>query len=308
MDVVQIEGLVKRYQPEGPLALDGVDLRIPRGALFGLLGPNGAGKSTLLSILLGLTKPTSGSVSIAGLQVDDDVAAVRRCTGLVPQELAFYPMLSIEENLSLFAALVTHDRARRNRRREFCIEAAGLQEFLHQPAGACSGGQQRRLNLALGLLGEPEVLCLDEPTVGIDPQSRHYILEVIRELNRGGMTVIYTSHYLSEVQQLCTQLAVLDHGRVLLEGPTEELLSVEHADIVEFELDGELSREDCATIQGFLDAEGNRVRIAQENPDRALRALFAVLDRRQVRVVAIRQQAVTLEQLYLQLTHTELRE
>ena len=308
MDMVRVENLVKRYRPDGPLALDGIDLSVPRGALFGLLGPNGAGKSTLLSILLGLVRPGSGSVSIAGLDVREQTAAVRRLTGLVPQELAFYPMLSVEENLSLFAALATPDRAARKRRREFCIEAAGLQEFLHQPAGACSGGQQRRLNLAIGLLGEPELLCLDEPTVGIDPQSRHYILEVIRELNRGGMTVIYTSHYLSEVQQLCTELAVLDHGRVILEGPTEKLLAVKHADVVEFELDRNLEREQCASIPGFLDLEENRLRIAQENPDQAMRSLLALLDREQVRVVAIRQQAVTLEQLYLQLTHTELRE
>ena len=302
MDFIGIDKLVKRYPSTGQVALHDVSLRVPRGSLFGLLGPNGAGKSTLLSILLGLLPRTSGKVVIGGFDLGTETAAIRRITGLVPQELAFYPALTVTENLTLFAGLLSLSRAERENRISFVVDAADLREFLDQPAGACSGGQQRRLNLALGLLGKPELLCLDEPTVGIDPHSRQYILDVIRRLNADGVTVIYTSHYLSEVQQLCTRLAVLDHGRVIAEGKTADLLSTGTADIVDAELDGPIAASRLVAMPGFIGAHENRVRFAQQDPDAALRALLEIAQAEGRRLVSLRPRAVSLEQLYLQLT------
>lgn len=306
--LARIERLVKRYPGQEQAALRDVSLEIPAGALFGLLGPNGAGKSTLLSILLGLLPKTAGHVIIDGHDLETDAAAIRRVTGLVPQELAFYPMLTVRENLDVFAGLLGCSDAERRRRIDFAVDAAGLQRFLQRAAGACSGGQQRRLNLALGLLGDPRILCLDEPTVGIDPQSRHYILDVIRTLNAGGVTVIYTSHYLEEVQQLCDSLAVLDHGRVIAAGPTRELLAAEMPEALDIELDGDLDAAATAPLAGVTPTGPARLRLASADPDRALRDLLAVLAAADRRIIAIHRDAVTLEQLYLRLTRKALRD
>jgi ABC-2 type transport system ATP-binding protein len=223
--LIEITGVAKRYRNAGRPALDGVTLSVAEGAIFGLLGPNGAGKTTLISILLGLVRKDAGAVRVGGHDMDDALPAVRRLCGLAPQELGFYPMLTVEENLRFYGAAGGLKGAALAHETEFAVDTAQLGDHRGKHASQLSGGLKRRLNLALSLLHAPRILVLDEPTVGVDPQSRAFILDVIRRLRtERGLTVIYTSHYMDEVQALCDRIAILDHGRVLAEGTVRELL------------------------------------------------------------------------------------
>jgi ABC-2 type transport system ATP-binding protein len=205
-----------RYRANGPWVLQGVDLRVAAGEIFGLLGPNGAGKTTLISIIVGLAAPTRGRIARAG--------SMQR-PALVPQDLAFYPMLTGRENLAFFGGMLGLWGARLRRRMDYGIAFAGLAPAIDQRAGDYSGGMKRRLNLAIGLLAETELILLDEPTVGVDPQSRAFILDAIRGLRTEGKTVVYTSHYMEEVEYLCDRVAILDNGRVLTQGRLDTLLT-----------------------------------------------------------------------------------
>jgi ABC-2 type transport system ATP-binding protein len=230
--LIEISGVSKRYRGAPSAALAGVNLAIPEGTVFGLLGPNGAGKTTLLSVLLGLVRKDAGRVAVAGHDMDRELPVIRRLCGLAPQDLGFYPMLTVAENLRFYAGAGGLGGAKLRERVEFAAGTAQLGEHLHKRADALSGGLKRRLNLALSLLHAPRVLFLDEPTVGVDPQSRAFILQVIRRLrDERGLTVIYTSHYMEEVQQICDRVAILDQGRVLAEGDLKALLAQGHRDL-----------------------------------------------------------------------------
>ena len=223
--LIEISGVSKRYPGSEAPALDDVNLNIQLGSIFGLLGPNGAGKTTLLSILLGLTRKNSGQVHLAGLDLERELPAIRRFSGLAPQELGFYPMLTAKENLRFYGAAGGLSGSKLMERVTFAADTAQLREHMNKRADQLSGGLKRRLNLAISLLHSPRVLFLDEPTVGVDPQSRAFILDVIRQQrDQHGLTVIYTSHYMDEVQQICDRAAILDQGRVLVEGTLSGLL------------------------------------------------------------------------------------
>lgn len=222
--LIEIEDVSKTYGGGAAPALDRVSLSIPEGAIFGLLGPNGAGKTTLLSILLGLTRKGSGSATIGGHDVDHELPAIRRLCGFAPQDLAFYPMLTVAENLRFYAAAAGLSGPRLCERTDRAAELGQLHEHLGKRADQLSGGLKRRLNLALSLLHAPRILFLDEPTVGVDPQARAFILDVVRRLRDDGLTIVYTSHYLDEVQQLCDWIGVLDAGTVKATGRLGELL------------------------------------------------------------------------------------
>lgn len=217
--MIEIEQLSKRHRASAKPALDDVSFSVARGSIHGLLGPNGAGKSTLMNLLCGLLKPDSGSLRIAGFDVASQPQQVRRLIGYVPQSLAFYPTLTVAENLALFARLRCASAAQQQQ----CVDTAQLSAHLKKPAHQLSGGLQRRLNLALGLLGTPQLLLLDEPTVGVDPQSRHYLLNTLQTLAAGGLTILYATHYMDEVSRLCKEVTVLDAGRVVAEGSPQEL-------------------------------------------------------------------------------------
>jgi len=193
--------------------LDSVSLSIPDGSIFGLLGPNGAGKTTLISILCGLRRPAAGRVAVA-----------RRAIGLVPQELAFYPMLTVRENLRFFGSVQNLGGARLRERVDAVVAFAQLDGVLGRRAAQLSGGLKRRLNLAIGLLTEPDLVLLDEPTVGVDPQSRAFLLESIGALRSPARHILYTSHYMEEVQAICDHVAIIDAGRVLAAGPLAAVL------------------------------------------------------------------------------------
>lgn len=221
---IEINQLSHRYAKANTLALDNITLSIPHGSSFGLLGPNGAGKTTLLSVLTGLQAPQTGSVNVAGQDITHHAAATKAISAYVPQDYAFYLALSGRENLRFFANVYGLSSAQWRERLEYCVQVCRLQELLDKRTAQYSGGMKRRLNLAIGLLNAPQILYLDEPTVGIDAQSRQVIIAAIQSLRSQGTTVIYTSHYMEEVEALCDELAIINHGRVVARDTTAKLL------------------------------------------------------------------------------------
>ncbi|MDO9338227.1 MAG: ABC transporter ATP-binding protein [Caulobacter sp.] len=222
---ILVRGLSHRYPRAAREALSGIDLSIGRGTCFGLLGPNGAGKSTLISLMTGMIAPQSGEILVDGVSAAADPRALRRAGALAPQDFAFYPALSGADNLAYFAGLYRIPKADWPARRAAAVAATQLGDWLDRPAETYSGGLKRRLNLAIALINAPRILYLDEPTVGIDARSRQTILDAIKALKADGVTIVYTSHYMEEVEQLCDAVAVIDHGRLVLQGRTAELLS-----------------------------------------------------------------------------------
>ena len=214
--LVDADQLVYRYAGQDRPALDGVDLQLRRGQAVGLLGPNGSGKSTLINLLAGLRKPQGGQIRRAR----PDATSI----AWVPQEYAFYPDLTCRENLQFFAGMLELSAAECARRIDAAIATCMLAEFADRRARHCSGGVRRRLNLAIALLQQPEVLLLDEPTVGVDPQSRAFLLDRVREMVDGGTAVLYATHYMEEVSAVCSHILLLDHGKVLAGGDLATLL------------------------------------------------------------------------------------
>ncbi|MGL6075422.1 MAG: ABC transporter ATP-binding protein [Fimbriiglobus sp.] len=205
-------------------ALRGVSFDVAASELFGLLGPNGAGKTTLLSILAGLSDATAGSVTLGGQELSTSTTELRRQIGLATQDLAIYPELTAQENLDFFGRLYGLRGPDLRSRVQEMLALAALEDRAKHRAGTFSGGMKRRLNLAVALVHRPKVLLLDEPTTGVDPQSRNHIFEQVKRLNAAGLTVVYTSHYMEEVQALCPRLAIVDHGRIIACDEVQKLL------------------------------------------------------------------------------------
>ncbi len=217
--------------------MDSVSFSIERGETFGLLGPNGAGKSTTIGMLVGLIKPDSGQVFVAG---ENPVQlAVRNRIGIAPQSLSLYDNLSAQENLRFFGSVYGLHGIRLNERVAWALDFSGLTDRAKDRVNTFSGGMKRRLNIAVGLIHEPEILLLDEPTVGVDPQSRNHILECISQLAKSGLAIIYTTHYMEEAEKLCDRVAIIDHGRILANETVDEMLrkfggkAIVTADVVE---------------------------------------------------------------------------
>ena len=220
-DAVVVDSLVKRY---GELvAVDGLSLRIARGEVLGLLGPNGSGKTTTINCLLQLLTYDRGEISVFGERMTATSYDLKRRIGVVPQDVAVFDELTVAQNVDAFCALYVRDRARRRRLVEEAIAFVELERFTGFKPGKLSGGLLRRLNIACGIAHAPELIILDEPTVAVDPQSRNAILEGIRRLNERGATIVYTSHYMEEVEQLCHRIVIMDAGRQVASGTADEL-------------------------------------------------------------------------------------
>ncbi len=207
-------------------AVDGVSFHIGRGETYGLLGPNGAGKTTSISMICGLLARDGGEVSVAGRAVDISAVEAKSAIGYVPQDLAIYPDLSARENLRFFGKLQRMSGTQLTERVDAVLELTGLSERADDKTDDYSGGMKRRLNIGIGLLHQPQLLVLDEPTVGVDPQSRNAILEAVDELRAGGMSILYTTHYMEEAERLCDRIGIIDEGRILAEGTRAELVSL----------------------------------------------------------------------------------
>jgi ABC-2 type transport system ATP-binding protein len=244
--VLQVEQLVKIYPGATVAAVNGLDFSVRSGEIFGLLGPNGAGKTTAISIICTLLRQSSGRVLLGTHDTALHPAAVRNLFGLAPQEIALYPRLSARENLRYFGRLYGLTGQALARRIDQCLALVGLLENADTRIAAYSGGMKRRANLAAAILHAPPLLILDEPTVGIDAQSRNMILENLKGLRDAGTTILYTTHYMEEAEQLCSRVAVMDRGRIIATGPPAELI-------------GQV--EGCTNLEGlFLQLTGKQLR------------------------------------------------
>jgi ABC-2 type transport system ATP-binding protein len=222
--MLNIKNISYRYRDAPSPALRDVSLEIPSGGVYGLLGPNGAGKTTLISLLAGLLTATDGQITLNGEPLAEIRSSKPRAIALVPQDYAFYPMLTVAENLRFFGGVLGLSNAELKSQIDTAIGFARLEQVVSKRAEQLSGGLRRRLNLAIGLLGKPQLLLLDEPTVGVDPQSRHFLLDSIAALPAAGTTVIYTSHYMEEIEAICQKIAIVDQGQVLAEGTLTDIL------------------------------------------------------------------------------------
>jgi ABC-2 type transport system ATP-binding protein len=220
---IQIQNLTKFYRGNTTPAIDKVNLDVHEGRIFGLLGPNGAGKTTIIRILCGLLAPTDGEVTVGGYSLKHELHKIRQIIGVVPQEIALYPTLTARENLSVFGGICGLKGNDLKKRMDKWLTLFGLVKSQHQQVGRFSGGMKRRLNLIAGLLHNPQILFLDEPTVGVDVQSKYVIIENLMEINRTGTTIVYTSHYLEEAENLCSYLAIIDEGRIITQGTLNEI-------------------------------------------------------------------------------------
>ncbi|TRZ73373.1 MAG: ABC transporter ATP-binding protein [Bacteroidetes bacterium] len=232
--IIEIHDLVKIYKGSDEPAIKGISLDIYEGEIFGLLGPNGAGKTTTISILCGLFRATKGSVRINGLDIQSDLQKIKQIIGVAPQDVALYPTLTAWENLTFFGNMYGLKGARLKKQIAEGFAVFGLEKHADKKIANCSGGIKRRINLIAGLLHNPKVIFLDEPTVGIDVQSRVVILDYLKELNRKGTTVIYTSHYMEEAEKLCTRVAIIDRGSVISIGNPRDLVA-EHPEYKDLE-------------------------------------------------------------------------
>jgi len=303
--MIKAENLKKRY---GDLvALDDVSFEVDKGETFGLLGPNGAGKTTTIQVLCGLLKPDGGAVELDGKR-DPSLVEVRLSLGVVPQTLAIYEELSAEENLRFFGRIYGLSGRQLKERLRSCLELAGLRKRSKERVSKYSGGMKRRLNMVCSFLHEPPLLLLDEPTVGVDPQSRNLIFDTIEDMKKQGRTIIYTTHYMEEAQRLCDRVAILDHGRILDMDSVENLI-VKHGgpSHIEAEFEERLSSPD--KIQPFIEDknvqfEETKIRFETSQPMESL----AMLNRSGVRFRSLKVQTANLEDVFLNLTGRRLRD
>ena len=217
-----IDNLTKKF--EDVTAIDGLCLNIAKAELFGLLGPNGAGKTTTINVLCGLTQPSSGSVKVAGHDIQKETSQIKKLIGVCPQETPVYTHLTGRENIELFGNLYEMPRAKLKERTEKLLQILGLSEDADRRVGKYSGGMKRRLNLIMALIHDPEIAFLDEPTVAMDPQARHAVWDFIKELKQAGKTIILTTHYMEEAQELCDRVGIIDHGKLIAIDSPKDLM------------------------------------------------------------------------------------
>jgi ABC-2 type transport system ATP-binding protein len=309
--LAEATGLHKRF---GDIhAVNDVSLHIDAGETYGLLGPNGAGKTTTISILAGLLEADEGTVSVAGSQIRPRSTRGREAIGLVPQDLAIYPDLTAEENLKFFAALYGMSKRDTAARVDEILEVIGLTDRRKDRTSKYSGGMKRRLNIGIGLLHSPRLLILDEPTVGVDPQSRNAILESVESLSGEGMAVLYTTHYMEEAERLCDRIGIIDSGRVIAEGTPAQLTSgIGEQERVRIEVSGPArsAADRLAAVDGVTDVatEEHALVILVDDGSARLPAIIAELADADIQIGSIDLARPDLEAVFLHLTGKALRE
>ncbi len=294
-------------------AVDGISFEVEEGDVFGLLGPNGAGKSTTLSMICGLLKANSGSVTVGGYDIAAESMAAKKLIGIVPQEPALYTQLSAKANLRFWGRINGLRGKELNRAVDEVLDLVGLTDRASGRIGKFSGGMKRRLNIAAGLIHSPKLLIMDEPTVGIDPQSRNHILETVKNLKQKGITVIYTSHYVEEVEALCNQVAIMDNGTIIAEGSLAELQK-KGGQFQELNIDLNSYPEKAqSAIQMLPGVEetfliDQKLKIVTPNAEQILPLALEAISRQGVTIGEIKIHKPNLESLFLKLTGKALRD
>ncbi|GKU77514.1 ABC transporter ATP-binding protein [Paenibacillus sp. L3-i20] len=303
--ILKVENVVKSYN--GNPALRGVDLHVREGSCFGLLGPNGAGKSTMMKIMTGILTPDQGEIELFGKSIRKESAAISRQVGYVPQEITLYEKLSAWQNLTFFGKMYGVRGEKLKERMKRVLGQVGLLERAGDAVGSYSGGMKRRINIAASLLHEPKLVILDEPTVGIDPQSRNHIFEMIRGLQRDGVTVIYSTHYMEEVEALCDEVAIIDHGAIVSQGGLRELLELHAIKAVYIETEGMVA---APSINGasHVRQEGAGWIVECERPMEMLGQLSRQYASSGRAVRALELMKPSLDSVFLKLTGTKLRD
>ncbi|MGA8923554.1 MAG: ABC transporter ATP-binding protein [Candidatus Dormiibacterota bacterium] len=310
-DVLECRGVRRHF---GEIrAVDGVSFHVEPGETYGLLGPNGAGKTTTISMIAGLLAPDGGEVIVGGQPMTTRSIKLREMIGYVPQDLAIYPDLSGRENLVFFARLYGMSSSDAKKRASEVLETIGLSDRARDQTKKYSGGMKRRLNIGIGLLNRPKLLILDEPTVGVDPQSRNAILESVEELSTAGMAVLYTTHYMEEAERLCDRVGIIDHGKLIAEGTRHELVGlVGEQDRVTLSATGEVSKalQALRALPWIHSADANAEGVELVVDDARTR-LPAILQEAAAAGVAIKSVEVAepnLEAVFLHLTGRALRD
>jgi ABC-2 type transport system ATP-binding protein len=309
--MVEVKGLVKKYGDR--VAVNGVDLSILEGEIFGLLGPNGAGKSTTISILATLLTPNGGEVRICGYDLRQEVKSVKPLIGFVPQELALYPTLSACDNLTFFGRIQGIRGLLLRERVASALALVGLTDRAKDAVYTFSGGMKRRLNIAVGLIHQPRVLFLDEPTVGIDPQSRNFIFEHVERLKAQGMTILYTTHYMEEVERLCDRVAIMDEGHILVLDTPKGLIGLLGGGIIYAGFPPDCVGNLLPSIRSLphvreVSAQDTRLKIETGNSNLALLALIDLCNKLNVTILSLEVLEPNLESVFLHLTGKRLRE
>lgn len=300
--MICIENLLKKYDDN--IALNHLSLEIGKGVIFGLLGPNGAGKTTLVSILNGLSDFQQGSISVFGLALRKNLTAIRQRCSLIPQTLAFYENLTVIENLRFFAGIQNIYGKQLKQNIAYAIRVNRLESMLDKKARTLSGGQKRRLNIAIGLLNNPDILFFDEPTVGIDPEGRNEILDTILSFKKANKTVIYTSHYMPEIEKICDEVAILNEGKVVAQGTLEDMLHQQDASSMIIEIyEVPLKQlEVIATEHEYLSViDAGSLMIEDQNSEKTA-GLLKRLESESIRIRQIRYGTTNLESQFIRLT------
>lgn len=309
--VVSVEGLVKRY--DKLVALDYLDLQVKEGEIFGLLGPNGSGKTTAINCILSLLKYDKGTIRIFGKPMNPDAYDIKKDIGIIMQNVAVFDELTVYENISYFCSLYIKDKAEVKRLTKEAIEFVSLEDFQKFYPKKLSGGLLRRLNIACGIVHKPKLIILDEPTVAVDPQSRNKILEGIKKLNEDGATIIYTSHYMEEVEQLCTNIAIIDKGRVIAKGTKDELkamISVGEKITMEiYKMNGDPCSE-LRKLPGIYSAvySERQLEIKSEKGRNNLVTVLDFMEKNNISFGRVITEQPSLNDVFLEITGKELRD
>ena len=309
--IVEIKDLVKRYKEL--VALDHFNLEIKEGEIFGLLGPNGSGKSTTINCLLGLLKYDKGSIKVFGETIKPNSYELKKKVGVVFQDVGVFEELTVYENIDYFCGLYIKDKATRKKYVEDAIVFTGLEDFRKFPPKKLSGGLLRRLNIACGIAHKPKLIILDEPTVAVDPQSRNKILEGIQQLNQEGATIIYTSHYMEEVEQICTRIAIVDTGRNIALGTKEELKDmIKAGETIQIEILS-FKQELLPEIKQLphvykVEYKDNYLNVFYTKGQRNLIRLMEFLKEKNISFGRIYSELPTLNDVFLEITGKELRD
>lgn len=309
--IVSVKNLVKRYKEL--VALDHFSLEIEQGEVLGLLGPNGSGKTTAINCMLALLTIDKGEIAIFGERMTPTSYKLKQEIGIVPQQVAVFEELTVQENIDYFCGLYVADKARRKALVEEAIDFVGLADFRRFLPKKLSGGLLRRLNIACGVAHKPKLIILDEPTVAVDPQSRAHILEGIQKLNREGATIIYTSHYMEEVEQICTRIVIMDEGRSLAEGTSESLKQmIKVGETIRIELP-DIAQSDIEALKGIphvyeVTFEDGQLTIRSRPGGQNLLRVLDILGERDIPFGQVYSQQPTLNDVFLEITGRELRD
>ena len=311
MALIEVKNLTKKFKDF--VAVDNISFEVEEKACFGLLGPNGAGKSTTISMLTALMRSDSGEITIDGLDLSKNQLKTKRLIGMVPQEIALYPTLTAYENLTFWGRMYGLKGKLLKERVDYGLEIAGLKDRATGRIDTFSGGMKRRINIAAALLHQPRILIMDEPTVGIDPQSRNHILDTVLSLNSQGMTIIYTSHYMEEVEFLCTKVAIIDHGKVMALGTKEQLKEmIGNKDVINIIVSK--VTEDIIEKVNAIEAvdkvlvEENKLKVTVKEADTIISKIISILDSSGCKINSVNIEQPNLESVFLHLTGRDLRD